>query len=139
MVDMTAMAIRIRKDLGDIRITAMVDTTAMNPTRDMEDTRITAMVDTTVMDPTRGTEDTRITAMVDTRITAMEDTTVMEKRLLEVTRVPTTNGPETYMEATRGITRDGKATSALVMDRMPRELRLGALVVITINMETKFI
>merc|ERR1712228_889400 len=100
--DMTAMAIRIRKDLGDIRITAMVDTTAMNPTRDMEDTRTTAMVYTTVMDPTRGTEDTRITAMVDTRITAMEDTTV-----------PTTNGPETYMEATRGITRDGKAISAL--------------------------
>merc|ERR1711955_28056 len=123
MEDMTAMA--IRKDLGDIRITAMVDTTVMNPTRDMEDTRTTAMVYTTVMDPTRGTEDTRITAMVDTRITAMEDMTVMEKRLMEVTRVPTTNGPETYMEATRGITRDGKAIPALVMDRMPREPRLG--------------
>merc|ERR1719383_817578 len=125
------MEIRIRKDLGDIRITAMVDTTAMNPTGDMEDTRTTAMVYTTVMDPTRGMEDTRITAMVDTRITAMEDTTVMQKRLMEVTRVPTTNGPETYIEATRGITRDGKAISALVMNRMLRELRLGALVVIT--------
>merc|ERR1711915_214816 len=101
----------------------MVDTTAMNPTRDMEDTRITAMVDTTVMNPTRDME--------DTRTTAMEDTTVMEKRLMEVIRVPTTNGPETYMEATRGITRDGKAISALVMDRMLREPRLGALVVIT--------
>merc|ERR1711915_1078120 len=97
------------------------------------------MVDTTAMNPTGDMEDTRTTAMVDTRITAMEDTTVMEKRLMEVTRVPTTNGPETYMEATRGITRDGKAISALVMDRMPREPRLGALVVITINMETKFI
>merc|ERR1719383_869264 len=124
------MEIRIRKDLGDIRITAMVDTTVLNPTRDMEDTRITAMVDTTVMNPTRDMEDTRITAMVDTRTTAMEDTTVMEKRLMEVTRVPTTNGPETYMEATKGITRDGKAISALVMNRMLRELRLGALVVI---------
>merc|ERR1712243_465682 len=116
---MTAMAIRIRKDLWDIRITAMVDTIVMDPTREMEDTRIAAMVDTriadmvdtTVMNPTRDMEDTRTTAM-------------------EVTRVPTTNGPETYMEATRGITRDGKAISALVMDRMPREPRLGALVVI---------
>merc|ERR1719383_800231 len=103
----------------------MVDTTVLNPTRDMEDTRIMGMVDTTVMNPTRGMEDTRITAMVDTR------TTVMEKRLMEVTRVPTTNGPETYMEATKGITRDGKAISALVMNRMLRELHLGALVVIT--------
>merc|ERR1719414_2547034 len=121
----------------------MVDTTVMDQTRDMEDTRITAMVDTIVMDPTRDMEDTRIAAMVDTRIadmvdttvmnptTAMEDTIVMEKRLMEVTRVPTTNGPETYMEATRGITRDGRAISALVMNRMPREPRLGALVVIT--------
>merc|ERR1719414_2378820 len=101
----------------------MVDTTVMDQTRDMEDTRITAMVDTTVMNPTRDME--------DTRTTAMEDTIVMEKRLMEVTRVPTTNGPETYMEATRGITRDGRAISALVMNRMPREPRLGALVVIT--------
>merc|ERR1719374_268147 len=101
----------------------MVDMTVMDPTRDTEDTRITAMVDMTVMDPTMGTE--------DTRIMAMEDTTVMEKRLMEVTRVPTTNGQETYMEATKGITRDGKAISALVMNRMLRELRLGALVVIT--------
>merc|ERR1719383_1218411 len=113
----------------------MVDTTVMNPTRDMEDTRITAMVDTTVMNPTRDMEDTRTTAMVDTTVMdptrAMEDTTVMEKRLMEVIRVPTTNGPETYMEATEGITRDGKAISALAMNRMLRELRLGALVVIT--------
>merc|ERR1719383_424470 len=109
----------------------MVDTTVLNPTRDMEDTRIMGMVDTTVLNPTRDMEDTRITAMVDTRTTAMEDTTVMEKRLMEVTIVPTTNGPETYMEATKGITRDGKAISALVMNRMLRELHLGALVVIT--------
>merc|ERR1719383_951945 len=81
------------------------------------------MVDMTVMDPTRDMEDIRIRAMVDT--------TVMEKRLMEVTRVPTTSGPETYMEATEGITRDGKAISALAMNRMLRELRLGALVVIT--------
>merc|ERR1719383_849691 len=97
------------------------------------------MVDTIVMDPTRDMEDTRIAAMVDTRTTDMEDTPVMEESLMEVTRVPTTNGPETYMEATEGITRDGKAISALAMDRMLRELHLGALVVITINIETKFI
>merc|ERR1719374_47465 len=111
------------RDMEDTRIADMVDTTVMNPTRDMEDTRITAMVDTTVMNPTRDME--------DTRTTAMEDTAVMEERLMEVTRVPTTNGPETYMEATEGITRDGKAISALAMDRMLRELRLGVLVVIT--------
>merc|ERR1719383_635294 len=109
----------------------MVDTIVMDPTRDMVDTRIADMVDTTVMNPTRDMEDTRIAAMVDTP--------VMEERLMEVTRVPTTNGPETYMEATEGITRDGKAISALAMDRMLRELHLGALVVITINIETKFI